>query len=74
MNSVSGSSENYSFYSALSHPPLRAAGNTPDLSIYRPQSIPEYGVFRYKAPVSYTHLDVYKRQTYAFCCGFPGWV
>jgi len=51
MNSVSGNSEDYSFYSALSHPPLRAAGNTPDLSIYPPQSIPEYGVFRYKAPV-----------------------
>ncbi len=51
MNSVPGSSEDYSFYSALSHSPLRAAGNTPDLSIYRPQGIPEYGVFRYKAPV-----------------------
>lgn len=51
MNSLTGSSEDYSFYSALSHPPSRAAGNTPDLSIYHPQGIPEYGVFRYKAPV-----------------------
>ncbi|MEY3121943.1 MAG: hypothetical protein RI993_768 [Pseudomonadota bacterium] len=51
MNSVSGSSEDYSFYSALSRPPLRAAGTTPDLSIYRPKAIPKYGVFRFKAPI-----------------------
>ena len=51
MNSVSGSSEDYSFYSALSHPPLRAAGTTPDLSIYRPKVIPKYGAFRFKAPI-----------------------
>jgi|CXWL01.1.fsa_nt_gi pimeloyl-ACP methyl ester carboxylesterase len=51
MNPVSGSSEDYSFYSALSHPPLRAAGNTPDLSIYRPKAVPKYGTFRFKAPV-----------------------
>lgn len=43
-------SNNFSFYSALSHPPLRAAGNAPDLSVYRPQGAPEYGSFRYKAP------------------------
>lgn len=40
----------YSFYSALSHPPVRAAGNTPDMSAYRPQGVPKYGSFRYKAP------------------------
>lgn len=49
MNPVSSSSAHYSFYSALSHPPLRSAGNTPDLSIYRPPGAPEYGVFRFKA-------------------------
>jgi pimeloyl-ACP methyl ester carboxylesterase len=41
---------NYSFYGALSHPPVRAAGNAPDMSVYRPQGTPEYGSFRYKAP------------------------
>ncbi|GJL73820.1 MAG: hypothetical protein NMNS01_30190 [Nitrosomonas sp.] len=50
MNSIPGTSDNYSFYSALSHSPLRAAGNTPDLSIYRPQGTPKVGVFRYQAP------------------------
>lgn len=50
MNSVSNPSGNYSFYSALSHPPLRTAGNAPDLSIYPLQSVPQYGVFRYQAP------------------------
>ncbi|MBL0011416.1 MAG: hypothetical protein IPP22_11355 [Nitrosomonas sp.] len=50
MNPVSGSSEDYSFYSALSHPPLRAAGTTPDLAIYRPKAVPKYGAFRFKAP------------------------
>lgn len=43
-------SNDFSFYSALSHPPVRAAGNAPDLSVYRPQGAPEYGSFRYKAP------------------------
>lgn len=41
---------NCSFYGALSHPPVRAAGNAPDMSVYRPQGTPEYGSFRYKAP------------------------
>lgn len=41
---------NCSFYSALSHPPVRAVGNTPDMSVYRPQGVPEYGAFHYKAP------------------------
>ncbi|PSJ17652.1 alpha/beta fold hydrolase [Nitrosomonas supralitoralis] len=50
MNSTYDNSDSYSFYSALSHSPLRATGNTPDLTIYRPQGVPEYGVFRYKAP------------------------
>ncbi|WP_295629024.1 alpha/beta hydrolase [uncultured Nitrosomonas sp.] len=51
MNSVSVSPEDYSFYSALSHPPSRVAGNTPDLSIYRPKGVPKYGAFHFKAPV-----------------------
>lgn len=38
------------YYSALSHPPVRAAGNKPDLSIYRPQGSPKYGEFDYTAP------------------------
>ena len=40
---------NYRFYSALSHPPVRSSGNASDLSIYRPQGKSEYGIFRYKA-------------------------
>lgn len=51
MSSLTGNPKDYNFYSALSHSPSRAAGNTPDLSIYRPRSIPEYGAFRYKALV-----------------------
>lgn len=39
------------FYAALSHPPMRTAGNKPDLTIYRPQGAPTYGVFHYQAPV-----------------------
>lgn len=50
MNPISGNSDHYSFYSALSHPPLRAAGNAPDHSIYRSQGVPEYGAFRFRAP------------------------
>ncbi len=42
---------NNSFYHALSHSPVRAAGNKPDLSIYRPQGEPEYGVFHYQAMI-----------------------
>jgi hypothetical protein len=42
MNSTPEASDDFSFYSALSHPPVRAAGNTPDLSIYRSPGIPEY--------------------------------
>lgn len=52
MSKVSGISDvssDCSFYSALSHPPVRAAGNTPNLSIYRPQGEHLYGIFRYKA-------------------------
>lgn len=51
MSSLTGNPRDYNFYSALSHSPSRAAGNTSDLSIYRPRSIPEYGAFRYKALV-----------------------
>lgn len=50
MNENSVSSKVDNLYCALSHPPVRAAGNTPDLSIYRPQGKPEYGAFSYKAP------------------------
>lgn len=42
--------ETYSFYRALSFPPLRAAGKTPDLTIYRQQGEPVYGSFCYQAP------------------------
>ena len=38
------------FYEALSHPPVREAGNEPDLTIYRSAGKPEYGKFRYEAP------------------------
>ena len=38
------------YYEALSHPPIRAAGNDVDLSIYRPQGKPDYGKYPYKAP------------------------
>lgn len=39
-----------SLYDALSHAPVRAAGNAPDLSIYRAPGEPRYGGFKYKAP------------------------
>jgi pimeloyl-ACP methyl ester carboxylesterase len=38
------------FYGALSHPPVRAAGNDVDLNIYRDAGKPIYGKFKYKAP------------------------
>ena len=38
-------------YEALSHAPVRAAGNEVDLSIYRSAGEPSYGKFKYKAPV-----------------------
>ncbi|MDT8364230.1 MAG: alpha/beta hydrolase [Nitrosomonas sp.] len=41
--------ETYNFYRALSFPPVRAAGNAPDLTIYRQQGAPVYGNFRYQA-------------------------
>jgi pimeloyl-ACP methyl ester carboxylesterase len=44
------SSNNCSFYGALSYPPLRAAGNAVDLSVYRQKGEPQYGSFNYKAP------------------------
>ncbi len=50
MNTSSGRTKDDSFYSALSHSPTRAAGNAPDLSIYRPSGEPQYGIFNYKAP------------------------
>ncbi len=37
-------------YSALSHPPVRAAGNEVDLTIYRDPGHPTYGTFEYAAP------------------------
>ena len=43
-------SDTPSFYEALSHPPVRAAGNAVDLSIYRGCGETKYGKFDYKAP------------------------
>ena len=37
-------------YTALSHAPVRAAGNGVDLSIYRAAGESTYGVFKFKAP------------------------
>ncbi|WP_161954096.1 alpha/beta fold hydrolase [Candidatus Methylomirabilis limnetica] len=42
--------ESRSFYTQLSHAPVRAAGNDVDLSIYRKAGEPTYGKFQYKAP------------------------
>lgn len=39
-----------SLYAALSHPPVRAAGNSVDLTIYRSAGEPTYGAFTYRAP------------------------
>ncbi len=39
-----------SWYRALSHPPVRAAGNDVDLSIYRDPGKTTYGRFNWKAP------------------------
>ena len=50
MGITSSTSDNCSFYSALSHSPVRSAGNAPDMSVYRTQGVPEYGAFRYQAP------------------------
>ncbi len=47
---ASNSTANFSFYSALNHPPVRSAGNSTDLSIYRPQGNPKYGIFKFQAP------------------------
>ncbi len=38
------------FYGALSHAPVRAAGNDVDLNIYRGGVETRYGAYRYKAP------------------------
>ncbi len=46
-----GETNNPTFYSALSHAPVRSAGNQVDLSIYRDAGETRYGAFRYKAPV-----------------------
>lgn len=51
MKNTAHISSDCSFYSALSHPPMRAAGNAPDMSIYRSAGAHKYGSFRYKAPV-----------------------
>lgn len=39
-----------SLYEALSHAPVRAAGNDPDLNIYRAAGKARYGKFKYEAP------------------------
>jgi pimeloyl-ACP methyl ester carboxylesterase len=45
-----GEANNPTFYSALSHAPVRSAGNQVDLSIYRDAGETRYGAFKYKAP------------------------
>jgi len=50
MGTTNHPTDTHSFYSALSHSPIRAAGNKPDLTIYRSPGTPEYGKFRYQAP------------------------
>ena len=50
MSKTSSAPNDCSFYSALSHSPVRSVGNAPDMSIYRPLGMPKYGVFHYKAP------------------------
>lgn len=45
-----GEAKNPTFYSALSHAPIRSAGNQVDLSIYRDAGKTSYGAFKYKAP------------------------
>ena len=42
--------ESPSFYSALSHAPIRSAGNQVDLTIYHDAGDRTYGAFKYKAP------------------------
>lgn len=42
--------DNINFYTALSHAPVRAAGNDIDLSIYRAPGETTYGRLKYKAP------------------------
>lgn len=50
MNSELSTLNDLSLYEAFSQSPVRAAGNKPDLTIYRSPGIPEYGIFNYKAP------------------------
>ena len=50
MNSKPGALNDSSLYKVFSHSPIRAAGNKPDLNIYRSPGIPEYGAFQYQAP------------------------
>ncbi len=45
-----------SLYEALSHAPVREAGNKPDLTIYRGPGEPRYGKFEYPAPGGGGHL------------------
>lgn len=44
------STQDVSFYDALSHPPVRGAGNDVDHTIYRGAGNATYGRFKYKAP------------------------
>lgn len=45
-----GETNNPTFFSALSHAPVRSAGNHVNLSIYRDAGETRYGAFKYKAP------------------------
>jgi pimeloyl-ACP methyl ester carboxylesterase len=47
---AAGSDDRLSTYDALSHAPVREAGNDVDLTVYRSAGRPRYGVFRYEAP------------------------
>lgn len=47
---MTGRKPSPSLYEALSHPPVRAAGNDVDHTIYRDAGKTTYGKFRYKAP------------------------
>jgi hypothetical protein len=51
ITSPSAAADAPSLYQALSHPPVRDAGNGIDMSIYRDVAQPDYGRFKFTAPV-----------------------
>ncbi|NQV20252.1 MAG: alpha/beta fold hydrolase [Rhodospirillales bacterium] len=50
ITNTSAAAEAPSLYEALSHSPVRAAGNAVDMSIYRDIGKPTYGTFKFTAP------------------------